>query len=235
MELITMVYVLYGLLLLSVSLNVITFIWTPALAFLGARLGKNKGVAVVSGKSPLVRFVTAKNLGGQWKTKTHGVYDESDNSVYFAHKTPVVFVNEYQAATLPGKFLRGLHALRKIVGIKNFKDYKEQIAVNEGKAVKMPAETIQINHLAHMFPFINDPHIRQKETSAEVIVTDALSTDKSKNLRTWLVILLIGGIVAFIIWSLFKGGGNTAPVEVICRYPDQILNGVQSTGGNLTI
>ena len=230
-----MVYILYALLLLTTSLLVITFIWTPALAFLGARIGKNKGVAVVSGKSPLVRFVVAKNLGGQWKTKTHGVYDESDNSVYFAHKTPIVFVNEYQAATLPGRFVRGLQALRKILNIRNFKDYKEQIEKNQGKAVEFSNETIQINHLAHMFPFINDPHIRQKETSAEVIVTDALSTDKSKNLRTWLVILLIGGIVAFIIWSLFKGGGNTAPVEVICRYPDQIVNGLQASGGNLTI
>lgn len=233
MELITMVYILYGLLLLTTSLLVITLVWTPALVFLKAKILR-RGIAIVSGKSPLLHFVVAEYLGGQWKTKKHGVYDESDNSVYFAHKMPVVFVNEYQAATLPGKFLRGLQALRKIKRIINFTGYKEEVEANKDKALKVPTETIQINHLAHMFPFINDPHIRQKETSAEVIVTDALSTDKSKNLRTWLVILLIGGIVAFIIWSLFKGG-NTAPVEVVCRYSDQIPNGIQQTGGNLSI
>lgn len=231
-----LIYGLYTWGLLSTALIIIMCMWTPAMPFLFARFGKNKGVAVVSSKSPLLRFVVAKQQGGQWHTKKHGEYDESDDSVFFAFKTPIVFVHEFQARTVPGLFVRALHAIRKVTRIVDFRDYKKFVDEHQNNAVEVPKETIQINRLTNMAPYINDPHIRQKGGAAELVTQKILSQDKNKDLRNWIILLLIGAVVAFIAWKLFAGG-NTAPVEVICKYPDQILNGVQSVaqGGNLTL
>jgi len=231
-----LIYGLYTWALLVTAVVVIMCIWTPAIPFLAARIGKNKGVAIVSGKSPLLRFVSAKYLGGQWKTKNYGEYDEAEDSVYFAFKTPIVFVHEFQARTISGLFLRALQALRKITSIKDWRDYKKTIDDNQNKAVEVPVETIQINRLTNMAPYINDPHIRQKGGAAEIVVQKVLGEDKNKSLRNWLILLLIGAVVAFIAWKLFLGG-NSQAVEVICKYPEQILNGaqIQGTGGNLTL
>lgn len=104
------------------------------------------------------------------------------------------------------------------------KDYQELLS---GELEIRPGQTITYADMAQMWPAIDDPHLREKEKAAEVTLS---RMNQQVDAKKWFVILLIGGVVVYILWSLFQNG-NTEPISVTCQYPDLI----QGVASNFTI
>lgn len=230
-------YMIYGFFawgLLSTALCVFMIFLTPAIPFLSARLSKGKSVMLVIHKGNRVSFTTGTYDAGCFKTKSYGLFDETANSMYYAFRTPLYFVPEYFSHTLPHQFPMAIQGLKKGgFHFLNFLDYFRLSKEHVEEKLKMPnGETIRMGDLQHMFPCIDDPHIREKEKANEYLIARGLSG--VKDWKKYLIYLLIGGVVAFIIWKLFLGGKSEQAVNVICQYPDIVNSGVRAVS-NLSI
>lgn len=228
-----LIYSLFGVGLLSTTLVIMMLMFTPAVSFLLARFSKNRAVMCLIHKGNRLTFMSGKYSAGSFQTKKHGIFDETANSAYYSHKSLVYFVPEYYSHTMPAKFPMVINAMKKM-GLKffNYGEYKKRIEENKKQELPLVnGETIVMGDLLHMFPAIDDPHVREKEKAAEVIIERKL---KEGNPKKWLIILLIGALVAYIIWQLFKRGNTDQAIEVVCKYPDLVQGGAQSVA-NLTL
>lgn len=227
-----MIFGLYTWALLSTALVVMLAMFTPAFTFLRARMSKNKAVMVVLHTSNRVSFVVGEFQGGSWHTKKHGMFDETANSAHIAYKTMLYFCPEKYAHTLTTKYQMVIQSLRKL-GYRffNYAEYvklSNELAKKEKSITLASGETLRMGDNLNMFPAIDDPSIREREKEASINLHEL---QKKQDLKKWIVLILIGGLVAFILWSIFKGQPGPA-VEVVCKYPELLNAGA---GGNLTI
>lgn len=235
----TLFLVLVTLVSIEAAIIMIVFAWTPAGVFLRCRLGNSTFPLGIIGRSNRLTFVAAKHYAGTFHTKKNGIYQETPGSFYTIKKVPTFFAYEDYAATMPLKYPKIVQLLRKLWPgkINNFGDLKEQMEKPENaeKAIELnekKPETILIGDLQHMFPANDNPYTREAEKDAEITIQNK---SKKADLVKWL--LIVGGIViiAYIAWKLFQNG-NTAPIEVVCKNPQTIINAADvATGSNLTL
>jgi len=234
---VNVVYMIYGFFfwgLLSTAGLIICLRFTPALQFLVSRFAKTKAVMLLIHKGNRISFTTANYNAGCFHTKKFGLFDESANSAYYAYRTPLYFAPEYYSHTLPAEFPMQIQAAKgegfEFLNLDQFLDTAKKNPTKELKLAN--GQTIRMGDLQHMFPAIDDPHVREKEKASEVLISKGLSG--GQDLKKWLILLLIGGIVAFIIWKLFLTGKAQQAVTVTCEYPDIVNAGAQVVS-NLTL
>lgn len=224
-EIQTIIYGLYAWGLLATAGVIMLGTLTPAIPFLLARFAKNKAVLAVIHKGNRLSFVIGKYNAGSFKTKKFGQFDETAQSTYLAFKTPMYFAPEYYSHTMPHKYPMMIQAAKN-AGFE-FQNLDEFMAIAKDEKHKKKeltlanGETVRMGDLLHMFPSIDDPHVREKEKASEVLIAKGLSG--GQDLKKWLILLFIGAVIAFIVWKLFLGGQPEQAVNVVCKYPD-ILN-----------
>lgn len=206
---------------------------TPALKFLLARFLKDKVLMAIVSKGNRLTFTLGRAFAGIFHTKQHGLFDETEKSMYLVSRTPLFFAYANYSHTVPFDYPAIIQELRsKGAEINNYDDVvKLWNSEHADKAISYsPSHTIKIGDLQHMFPFIDDPHLREKEKAAEVMLSQSMA---GKDWKNWLIYLLIAGVVVFIIWKLFMSGNNQ-PVNVTCQLPN-IINGATNAVVNGTI
>lgn len=231
----TVEYMIYGFFLwglLSTAVLVMIVSFTPALQFLITRFVKSKSLLILIHKGNRLSFVTAKYTAGCFKTKNHGVFDETSNSTYFAYRTPVYFAPEYYSHTMPHTHPMNVQGAKEKYDFQNI-DELYNLSKKEPSAEISLAnnKTIRMGDLLHMFPFIDDPHIREKEQASQYLIAKGMGG--KKDWYTYLMYVFIAGLIGFIIWKMFLSKPSQA-VEVVCKYPD-IINNAGIIASNLTI
>lgn len=228
--------ILFGYGALMSALFLISAIFAPVMPFIMARILPDRVPLFVWGAGGRIKIVTAKLFGGTLVTKKHGTYRETPNSGYVFRRQICYFAPDNYGSTMPFDYPLVVQTLRERGHIlntfadlealwKNSETREEIIGLGYGR-------TLQVKDMQYLFPANDNPFINEAKEATSIAIE---RTKSGTNYMQW--ILIIGGIaiVAYIAYALFKNFSTPPmmpPVEVICKYPEYVINQMAQ---NLTI
>lgn len=223
----------YGAIVSALLVMVIAF--TPAIAFLIARIMPNKVPLFLIQAGGRIKLVMGTMFGGVFTTKKHGTYREAPGSAYIFKRIATFFAYDNYGSTMPFSYPYALQLLKENgYEIHTYEDL-EKLWNDPNERNKIigfvGGNTISLKDLQYMWPANDNPFINEaKEAIDLAIERKKQGKDLAKIVGYGFLIL----IVAYVAWSLFKGyGAPAAPVNVLCKFPEQIVNGMSNTAQNV--
>lgn len=219
---------------LSSAVAIMCFALTPSFVYLLARvLPERVPLHLIIGENRM-KIVLAKIVAGVLKTKHNGEYRITAGSGYQVKKVISYFAYDNYGATMPFNYAHAVEIMRenghKIETFEDLQKLWENPKTKEEIIGRVKGQTLTVKDLQYMWPANDNPFVNEAKSACDIAV------ERLKGGKDYFkYIIIIGGVViiAFVAYSLFKGHFNPEPISVLCKFPEQIVNGAQATGQNL--
>jgi hypothetical protein len=222
---------------LTSAILVALFVLTPAIQFLLARLPDRVPLIIIKSGGRL-KIVVAKLVGGVLTTKKHGTYRETPGSGYIFKRLMTFFAYDNYGSTMPFDYVHVIQTLRdRGYEINTFEDLQK--LWNDPKTKEEViglgySRTLKVKDMQYLWPANDNPFINEAKEAIDVTIERKKA---GKDIGKILAYAFLAVIIAYIGWQLFKNyGAGAPPAQVICQFPEQIINGMSNqVMGNVTI
>ncbi len=225
-----LINILYGYATIVTALLAVSWTFAPVFPFLFARVLPDRAPLFILKAGGRIKVVLGKLFSGTIKTRKDGTYRETPGSGYIFKRVMMFFAPDNYGATMPFDYPMVIQALRERgYEINTYEDLEKLWKDPKTKEEIIGfgyGRTLKIKDMQYLWPANDNPFISEAKEAAELTIE---RTKQGKNYMMIAGYAFLIVIVAYIAWRLFQTyTGSGPPVNVVCQFPDQIVNAVKA-------